>query len=72
MVGFKPAVPTIALIAKSKLSNGILHEALLPVISLILFSLHKLKRLWEGSMTSIATKLGKYSLVCSKIRSAFE
>ena len=45
MVGFKPAVPTIALIAKSKLSNGMLHEALLPVISLILFSLHRLKRL---------------------------
>ena len=45
MVGFKPAVPTIALIAKSKLSNGILHEALLPVISLMLFFLHRLKRL---------------------------
>ena len=72
IVGRNPEVPTIALIAKSKLLNGILLEASLPVISLILFSLHRLTRLCEESITSIATKSGKYFLVCSKRRSALE
>ena len=72
IVGRKPEVPTIALIAKSKLLNGILLEASLPVISSILFFLHRLKRLWEESITSIATKSGEYFLVCSKRRSALE
>ena len=43
IVGSSPGVPTIALMAKSKPLNGILLEASLPVISSILFSLHRLK-----------------------------
>ena len=72
IVGRNPAVPTIALIAKSKFLNGILLEALLPVMSSILFSLHRLKRSWEESITSIATKSGECFLACSKRRLALE